>query len=160
MNGRCWPSVLALLSLLAFASPARAATSLFTDGFESGDYSAWTQVQTGGNGMAVVQSATVRTGGLAAQLSETATSGSKAYARKTFSSAESDLTASGDFRVVTQGASGGNVPFFRLLSPAGARLVSLYRQNGTLPPLAPWVTTRKSPLAVRSDCADENVLRA
>src|SRR5213592_919977 len=141
MNGRearlaPWMSRMVALTaalgcfLLAAAGPAGAAT-IFSDGFESGDYSAWSQVQTGGNGMAVVQSAITRTGGLAAQLSETSSSGSKAYARKTFASAQQDLTASGDFRVVAEGASGGNVPFFRLLNASSARIISVYRQNGT-----------------------------
>ena len=78
-----------------------------------------------------MQSGVVSTGALAAQLSETANSGSKAYVRKTFNSAQLDLTASGDFRVLQEGASGGNVPFFRFLDPASARIVSVYRQNAT-----------------------------
>ena len=131
MDGRCFSATVAVVvALLATAQPASAST-LFSDGFESGDYSAWSQVQTGGDGMAVVQSAITRTGGLAAQLSESATTGSKAYARKTFAAAQQDLTASGDFRVVAQGASGGNVPFFRLLDASSARIISVYRQNGT-----------------------------
>ena len=131
MDGRCFSATVAVVvALLAAAQPASAST-LFSDGFESGDYSAWSQVQTGGDGMAVVQSAITRTGGLAAQLSESATTGSKAYARKTFAAAQQDLTASGDFRVVAQGASGGNVPFFRLLDASSARIISVYRQNGT-----------------------------
>ena len=107
------------------------ADTVFSDGFESGDFSAWTQVQTAGDGTAAVQSAIVRTGSLAARLSESSTSGSKAYARKTFGSAQLDMTASGDFQVLQQGASGGNVPFFRFLDPSSARIVSVYRQNGT-----------------------------
>jgi hypothetical protein len=122
-------SVLAA-SLLAIAAPAGADT-LFTDGFESGNFSSWSLVQTGGDGAAIVQSGIVRTGAVAAQLSESATSGSKAYARKTFSSAQQDLTATGDFQVRAEGASGGNVPFFRFLDPTSTRLVSVYRQNGT-----------------------------
>jgi hypothetical protein len=118
------------LGLLASAAPALAAP-VFSDGFESGDFSAWSQVQTGGNGTAAIQSATVRTGSLAAQLSETATAGSKAYLRTTFSAAQQDVTATGDFRVVKEGASGGNVPFFRFLDPSSARVVSVYRQNAT-----------------------------
>ena len=127
--------ILKLALALTVASLAGAATAqadpLFSDGFESGDFSAWTQVQTGGDGKAVVQSGVVSTGALAAQLSETANSGSKAYVRKTFNSAQQDLTASGDFRVLQEGASGGNVPFFRFLDPASARIVSVYRQNAT-----------------------------
>src|SRR4029077_2503374 len=49
----------------------------------------------------------------------------------TFSSAQQDVTANGDFQVLQQGASGGNVPFFRFLDPSGTRIVSVYRQNGT-----------------------------
>jgi len=119
-----------VVSLTVGARPALADT-VFSDGFESGDFSAWTQVQTGGDGKAVVQSAIVRTGAAAAQLSETSNSGSKAYVRKTFAATQLDLTASGDFQVVQQGASGGNVPFFRFLDPSSARVVSLYRQNGS-----------------------------
>jgi len=102
---------------------------MFSDGFESGDFSAWTLVKTGGDGSAVVQSSIVKSGSYAAQLSESSTSGSKAYVRKTFATAQQDLTASGDFQVLQQGASGGNVPFFRLLTSDGTRIISLYRQN-------------------------------
>ncbi len=118
------------LALTVAVGAARADT-VFSDGFESGDFSAWSQVQLGGDGKAVVQSAIVSTGALAAELSESSTSGSKADARKTFSSEQLDLTASGDFQVLQQGASGGNVPLFRLLDPSSNRIVSLYRQNGT-----------------------------
>ena len=92
-------SALTGLTLLVLAGPA-SASSLFSDGFESGDFSAWSQVQTAGDGAAVVQSAVVETGAVAAQLSESATAGSKAYVRKTLSAAQQELTVSGDFRVV------------------------------------------------------------
>ena len=120
------------LAVALFAGVGTAsADTVFNDGFESGDFSAWSQVQTATGGTAVVQGGIVRTGLLAAQLSESSTSGSKAYARKTFAAAQTDLTASGDFQVLQQGASGGNVPFFRFLDPSSARIISLYRQNGT-----------------------------
>ena len=112
------------------SAPAGGATTIFSDGFESGNFSAWSSVVTGGDGTATVQSAIVRTGSYAAQLSESANTGSKSYVRETFS-AQQDLTATGDFQVLQQGASGGNVPFFRFLDPSGTRIVSLYRQNGT-----------------------------
>jgi hypothetical protein len=105
--------------------------SLFADGFESGDFSAWTLVRTGGDGSATVQSSLVKSGTFAARLSETANTGSFAYARKSFETAQTDLTVSGDFRLLTEGASGGNVPFFRLLDAAGNRIASLYRQNAS-----------------------------
>jgi PKD repeat protein len=110
---------------------AASADTVFTDGFESGDFSAWSQLKVGGDGAAVVQSTIVSTGSLAAQLAESSNTGSFAYARKTFSAAQQDLTASGDFQVRQEGASGGNVPFFRFLDSNSARIVSLYRQNGT-----------------------------
>ena len=122
--------VVVSVALLAGATSANA-DQIFSDGFESGDFSAWSQVQTAGDGTAVVQSAIVRTGALAARLSESSTAGSKAYVRKTFGSAQQDLTASGDFQVLQQGATGGNVPFFRFFDASSVRLVSLYRQNGT-----------------------------
>jgi hypothetical protein len=123
-------SLLAVIASLVGAASASADT-VFSDGFESGDFSAWSQVQTNVDGTATVQSATVSTGSFAAQLSESSTAGSKAYARKTLASAQPDLSASGDFRVVAQGGTGQNVPFFRFLDPSSARVVSIYRQNGT-----------------------------
>jgi Concanavalin A-like lectin/glucanases superfamily len=120
------------LAVALFAGVGTAsADTVFNDGFESGDFSAWSQVQTAAGGSATVQSAIVRTGSLAAQLSESSTAGSKAYARKTFASAQTDMSASGDFQVLQQGASGGNVPLFRFLDQTSARIVSVYRQNGT-----------------------------
>src|SRR4029077_4281221 len=113
-------------------APVQSATSstILSDGFESGNFSAWSSVTTAGDGSATVQSAIVRTGSYAAQLTESANAGSKSYVRKTFSAVQ-DLTATGDFQLVQAGASSGNVPFFRFLDPGGTRLVSLYRQNGT-----------------------------
>ena len=105
-------------------------STLFGDGFESGNFSAWSTVTTAGDGTATVQSAIVSTGSYAAQLAESANTGSKSYVRKTFSAVQ-DLTATGDFDLLQAGASSGNVPFFRFFDPGGARLVSLYRQNGT-----------------------------
>ena len=119
-----------IAGMLAGPAPARAAT-IFSDGFESGDFSAWSQVQTGGDGSAIVQTAIVRTRSLAAQLTESSTSGSKAYIRKTFGSPQTDLTVGGDFQVRKEGASGGNVPLFRFLDPTSARVLNVYRQNAS-----------------------------
>jgi hypothetical protein len=103
--------------------------TFFSDGFESGNFSAWTSVLTGVDGTAIVQSADVKAGSFAARLSESATAGSFAYARKQLDTARTDLTASGDFKILTEGASGGNVPILRLFDPSGTRIISLYRQN-------------------------------
>jgi hypothetical protein len=107
------------------------ASTVFSDGFESGDLTAWTQLQTGGDGQAVVQGATVRSGLLAAQLSETANPGSLVYLRKMLSPMLLNTTASGDFDVLQQGPSA--VPLLTLLDPASAEVVGIYRQaNGSL----------------------------
>jgi Concanavalin A-like lectin/glucanases superfamily len=119
-----------IVAALVVGVGTASADVMFSDGFESGDFSAWTLAKTGGDGSAVVQSSIVSSGSYAAQLSESSTSGSKAYARKTFATAQQDLTASGDFQVLQQGASGGNVPFFRFFTSGGTRIISLFRQNG------------------------------
>src|SRR6266576_3979059 len=133
LRGLRWHVVLLLAILLVAvvgASNAPADT-LFADGFESGDFSAWTLVKTGGDGSATVQSSIVKSGSYAARLSETSTSGSLAYVRKTLASPQVDLTVSGDFQVLQEGASGGNVPFIRLFTGGGTRIINLYRQNAT-----------------------------
>jgi hypothetical protein len=103
--------------------------TMVSDGFESGGFAptVWT-VRTGADGTATVQTDTVKTGTYAARLAETANTGSLAYARAAFP-AQDDLLLSGDFRVVAEGVSGGNVPLLRLFDASGTRLVSVYRQN-------------------------------
>jgi hypothetical protein len=97
-----------------------------------------------------VQSAVVKSGSYAAQLSETSTSGSSAYVRKTIAPAPTDLDVSGDFDTTVEGASGGNVRFVRLFDSSGALVVSLYRQNGSglvglqYPANGPYFTTSGS----------------
>jgi hypothetical protein len=107
------------------------ASILFSDGFESGDFSAWTITTTGGDGSAVVQNTVVHTGNFSARLSETANTGSNAYSRKSLLSPETNLTISGEFMVTQEGVSGANVPIFRIFDPSGTRLLALYRQNAT-----------------------------
>ena len=102
--------------------------TLFGDGFESGGFSAWSTVRTGADGTATVQTPAAKTGTYGAQLSATANTGSYAYARKTIAT-QTELTVSGDFKVTQEGVSGGDVVFFRLLDPTGARVASLKRQN-------------------------------
>lgn len=106
-------------------------TLIFDDGFELGSFTKWSSVVTGADGTAAVQGATVKTGDYAARLSETALTGSVAYARKILASSERDLSVSGDFRIDQEGLSGGNVPLFRLYNASGTRQVSLYRQNAS-----------------------------
>jgi hypothetical protein len=103
--------------------------TIFRDDFESGTFRSpqWV-VKTGADGTAAVLAGVGHGGSYGARLSETATTGSLAYARTTFAS-RTDLTVAGDFDVLAEGVSGGNVPLLRLFDASGTRLVSLYRQN-------------------------------
>ena len=112
-------------------SSGPATGELFADGFETGDFSAWTTVQVGVGGSATVQSSTVKAGQYSAALSATTTAGSYAYARKNLATAQLEVAASGDFRVVSEGVSGANVPLIRLYNETGTRILSLYRQNAS-----------------------------
>jgi hypothetical protein len=110
-------------------TPTAAFNTLFSDGFESGDFSAWTSVTTGGNGSAAVQGSVFNAGSFAAQFSETNSTGSLAYVRKRLAAAETNLTITGYYMVTQEGATGGNVPFLRIYDSSGARLLTFYRQN-------------------------------
>jgi hypothetical protein len=101
----------------------------FNDGFESGTLANWTRVATAAGGSATVQSQTTRTGTYAARFAASGAGGAFAYARKSLGSARSTVTVTGDFLVSREGASGSNVPFIRLFTSSGSRLISVYRQN-------------------------------
>jgi hypothetical protein len=73
----------------------------------------------------------VRNGSHALQLSAGSGSTSFAYARRALSAPYGEVTASTDFRVTTEGASGGNVSALRLFDGAGSRVAGLYRVNVT-----------------------------
>jgi Concanavalin A-like lectin/glucanases superfamily len=128
---RVFVAAVVVVAALGVGAGTASADVLFSDGFESGDFSAWTLVKTGGGGSAGVQSSIVKSGSYAAELSESSASGSKAYVRETLATAQQDLTADGDFQVLQEGASGGKVPFFRFFTSGGTRIISLYRVNGT-----------------------------
>jgi hypothetical protein len=121
----------AIAALLAAGSDHIASADVFSDGFESGNFSAWSSVTVEGDGTAVVQSGIVRSGARAARLRATANGGSRAFIRKDFQPSGGEVLSAGAFNIQSEGASGGNVPFFRLYDGAGNRLVSLYRQNGS-----------------------------
>ncbi len=104
-------------------------TVRFGDNFEHKRFSGWTTVRTGVGGRAFIQRRVVKGGKYAAQLSATATKGSYAYARKQLSPGQQNVIASGDFRLTNEGAQQSNVPLFRLFNAAGARMISVYRQN-------------------------------
>ena len=106
---------------------------IFSDGFESGTFAAWTLVRTGGDGTATVVPGNVASGTYAARFTESATKTSFAYARTTLSADQTELTISSDIDFATQGSS-GTVPLLRLFDAGGTRRFSLDRQNtsGTL----------------------------
>jgi hypothetical protein len=110
-------------------TPAPSGTTLFSDGFESGSFSSWTSVAMGTGGTATVQSSLRKTGTYAATFANAGAPTGYADSRKTLAGAPTNLTASGDFFVSTEGATGSNVPFLRLFTSSGTRLVSLYRQS-------------------------------
>lgn len=116
----------ALALALALTAPAAKAATLVGDGFESGSLSGWNVVKTGSAATAGVQSQIARSGSYAARLS--ATTSSSSYARKAFSTAQTDLTVAADLRIASGGSS-GNVPLIRMFDAGGTRLLSLYRQN-------------------------------
>jgi hypothetical protein len=86
-------------------------------------------VKTGGDGIATVQTATVRSGTYAAQLAETAATGSFAYANATLPAATADLTATGDFNLKVKVSGGNDVRLFSLLDIGAAEVASIVRQN-------------------------------
>jgi hypothetical protein len=144
----------------ADASPALAEWTVdagilqvFADGFESGDFAAggWTVV-TGADGTATVQSAVTRTGTYAARLSATTATNSRAYIRRDLGASYTDVTVAADILVQQEGASGANVPIFRIFDVTGTRLMSVYRQNADSDRVyaavgsTRWLTTGRLPL--------------
>jgi large repetitive protein len=103
--------------------------AVFSDGFESGGFSAWSAATTGGDGTATVQQSIVRAGQFAARLTETGNAGSFAKVSRSLGGSYKDLTVSLDIRIDAEGASGLVVPIIRVYDGAGSRLLSLYRRN-------------------------------
>ena len=107
--------------------------TIFSDGFETsipptGFASPWLR-SVGGDGTAIVETGTVRSGTQAARLAATANLGSFATLRYDLPSARSDVTVDEWIRIEAEGLSGGNVPLLRLFDASGVRQFSLYRQN-------------------------------
>jgi len=72
----------------------------------------------------------VRSGVFAAHLTATTAAGSSASIRQSMGFPRQALSASVDVLVQSEGAAGGNVPLLRFLDPTGARVLSIFRQNG------------------------------
>lgn len=82
-----------------------------------------------GGATALVTETAAYTPRCGARLQVTSASGSRANLSKTHPVAARDVYVDGRFRVMAEGASGSNVPFFRLFA-GDVRVVDLYRTNG------------------------------
>ena len=105
-------------------SPVR---TIFADGFEAEAFSGWSQVQVDGDAKAVVQTQFVKAGAVAAELTESANRRSSVDLRKTFAAQQMNVTASGNFDVLQQGAH--DLALLRLLDPRWRPIATVYRTN-------------------------------
>lgn len=100
---------------------------VLADNFEAFNLNKWTATGIAGDGTATVSTSAAKTGNCGALLHVTTNSSSRAYLNKTVGSSE--IWADGWFNVKAQGASGNNVPYWRLFDSGGNRLVDVYRTN-------------------------------
>ena len=112
------------------ATPTNAdpGTVVVADNFEAYNLNKWTGTGVSGDGTATVQTSAAKTGNCGALLHVTGNTASRAYLNKTLGGA-SEIWADGWFNVKAEGASGSNVPYWRLFDSAGNRLVDVYRTN-------------------------------
>jgi hypothetical protein len=103
-------------------------TTVIADNFEAYNLNKWSATGVAGDGSAVVDTSAARTGNCGALLHVSANSSSRAYLNKSLGGA-GEIWADGWFNVKAEGASGSNVPFWRLFDSAGNRLVDVYRTN-------------------------------
>jgi len=102
-------------------------TVVLADNFEAFNLNKWTGTGVSGDGTATVSTSAAKTGNCGALLHVTTSSASRAYLNKTVGSSE--VWADGWFNVKAEGASGSNVPYWRLFDSSGNRLVDVYRTN-------------------------------
>jgi hypothetical protein len=122
--------------------PGSAAGPILDDGFERGDTRAWTSVEFGDQSAVSVEADAARTDRFGMRLFAPNVPGAFAVARYSFPTTRSSLRVDLDFQVLSEGASGGNTPILRLLTPDGKRLVSIYRQNASAGRI--WITDGSS----------------
>jgi len=107
---------------------ANPGTTVIADNFEAFNLNKWTATGVSGDGSATVDTSAAKTGTCGALLHATANSSSRAYLNKTLGGT-TEVWADGWFNVKVEGASGSNVPFWRLFDSGGNRLVDVYRTN-------------------------------
>ena len=100
------------------ATPISQGSTLFTDGFESGNLTQWTS----GQGL-IVQSQQVASGSFAAR--GTSVAGGATYARKLLASPQTDLYYRILFKVISQGANTVNLMKFRTAADTAILSVSI-----------------------------------
>ena len=106
-------------------------TTILADNFETFDFRHWTNVARDGDATATVQTANVRSGRCAAQLSVTKNTSSKANLSRSTPAGTGSIWADGWFNVLTPGTNtNSNVPLFRVFSGT-SRIADVYRANGT-----------------------------
>lgn len=103
---------------------------VLADNYESYNLNKWTGTGVAGDGAAYVTADTAHTGNCSALVHVTGNSGSRAYLSKTLPAGSDDVYLDGWFNVRAEGASGNNVPFWRLFN-GDARLADIYRLNGS-----------------------------
>jgi hypothetical protein len=109
-------------------SNADPGTTVIADNFEAYNLNKWTATGLAGDGSATIETSAAKTGTCGALLHVTANASSRAYLNKTLGGA-AEIWADGWFNVKVEGASGSNVPYWRLFDSAGTRLVDVYRTN-------------------------------
>lgn len=103
-------------------------TTVVADNFESFNLNKWSATGVSGDGFATVSGSIAHTGSCAAVLHATANSSSRAYLSKVLPTGAADVYLDGWMNVTVEGASGSNVPFWRIFAGSN-RLVDVYRTN-------------------------------
>lgn len=104
-------------------------TVVLADNFEAYNLNKWSATGVSGDGTATVDTSAAHAGNCGALLHTTANSSSRAYLSRSLPAGTSELWADGWFNVKVEGASGSNVPFWRVFDSSGGRLVDVYRTN-------------------------------
>lgn len=109
---------------------ADASRLLLEDGFESGDFAAWTSIAATAGGVAAVEAGAARSDRFAAHLAiPPGATKATASARFALPRPQSTISFDADVKVLAAGPPDGNVPLVRVFDAKGKRLLTVYRQN-------------------------------
>ncbi|MDQ1394556.1 MAG: hypothetical protein QOF30_3533, partial [Acidimicrobiaceae bacterium] len=104
-------------------------TKVLADNFESDNLNKWSSTGISGDGMVTVDTSAVKTGNCGVLIHVTSSTSSRAYLRRAIAGSTPEVWADGWFNVKSEGASGNNVPMWRIFDPSGTREVDVYRSN-------------------------------